>query len=251
MTAPGARWRIAALLFVSLPLLGRSAVAASDAPVHIRTEASAPRIERPYKAYYLGAGELDALVAQFCSEEGGYQTCEGRFYEGYVRLSATEDVHSRFAAWLKVHDVPPPTQVFHVHLFTADNGSAPAEPIPAALAPVLKDLAGFLPFRSFHLISTGLVRTSRDGRIDLGSEPHFVVDLRFAGDPAGGKPLQIEQFELSRRQMVQGEGGAMQVANFDVLRTSFSMNVGETVVVGTSKLDGGDKALVVLLTAAK
>jgi hypothetical protein len=29
------------------------------------------------------------------------------------------------------------------------------------------------------------------------------------------------------------------------------MNVGETVVVGTSKLDGGDKALVVLLTAAK
>ena len=78
-----------------------------------------------------------------------------------------------------------------------------------------------------------------------------MVDLRFAGDPAGGKPLQIETFELSRRQMVPAEGGAVQMANFDVLRTSFSMNVGETVVVGTSKLDGGDKALVVLLTAAK
>jgi len=29
------------------------------------------------------------------------------------------------------------------------------------------------------------------------------------------------------------------------------MDIGETVVVGTSKLDGGDEALVVLLTAVK
>lgn len=35
-----------------------------------------------------------------------------------------------------------------------------------------------------------------------------------------------------------------------LLATSFSMTVGETLVVGTSKLDGGDEALVVLLTAA-
>ena len=154
---------------------------------------------------------------------------------GQVLFSSTEEAHARFAALLKVRDVPPPTQVFHVHLFTADNEAQSGERIPDGLAPVLKDLAGFLPFHSFHLISTGLVRTSRDGRIDLGSEPHFVVDMRFAGDPAGGKPLQIEQFELSRRQMVAGEGGAMQVANFDVLRTSFSMNVGETVVVGTRR----------------
>jgi hypothetical protein len=31
--------------------------------------------------------------------------------------------------------------------------------------------------------------------------------------------------------------------------TSFSMKRGETVVVGTSKLNGGDDALVVLLTS--
>jgi hypothetical protein len=35
----------------------------------------------------------------------------------------------------------------------------------------------------------------------------------------------------------------------DIVETSFSMKVGETVVVGTSKLDGGDEALVVLVTA--
>jgi hypothetical protein len=35
-----------------------------------------------------------------------------------------------------------------------------------------------------------------------------------------------------------------------VIDTTFNMNVGETVVVGTSRLQG-DKALIVLLTAAK
>jgi len=248
MIALGACWRTAALLLPSLVLAGSLAHPARAAGA----EAAPSRIvERTYRVYYLEPRDLGPLVAQACSEADAPECEHQASVPGQVLLSSTEEAHTRFAALLKVRDVPPPTQVFHVHLFTADNDAQPAERIPEALAPVLKDLAGFLPFRSFHLISTGLVRTSRDGRIDLGSEPHFVVDLRFAGDPAGGKPLQIEQFELSRRQMVAGEGGAMQVANFDVLRTSFSMNVGETVVVGTSKLDGGDKALVVLLTAAK
>jgi hypothetical protein len=248
MIALGVRFRTAAVVLCSLPLISRAALAG---PAAGGEAAPARVVNRTYRVYYLEPRDLGPLVAQACSEAAESECSHQAAVPGQVLLSSTEEAQARFAALLKVRDVPPPTQVFHVHLFTADNDAQAAEKIPDALAPVLKDLASFLPFRSFHLISTGLVRTSRDGRIDLGSEPHFVVDLRFAGDPAGGKPLQIEQFELSRRQMVAGEGGAMQVANFDVLRTSFSMNVGETVVVGTSKLDGGDKALVVLLTAAK
>ncbi len=34
-----------------------------------------------------------------------------------------------------------------------------------------------------------------------------------------------------------------------MIDTSFTMDVGETVVVGTSRLAGGDKALIALLTA--
>jgi hypothetical protein len=34
-----------------------------------------------------------------------------------------------------------------------------------------------------------------------------------------------------------------------VLDTSFNISAGETVVVGTSRVQGGDRALVVLLTA--
>jgi hypothetical protein len=239
------RWGARAVLLLSFVVSGGLAAAAPA-----EAEGGTRLVHRSYRVYLVERTGLDSLVQEFCSQAGDTQ-CVGHTEPGYISLLTSDELHAKFAVWLKTRDVPPPTQVFHVHLFAADNAPAGAEPIPSALTPVLKDLAGFLPFRSFHLISTGMVRTSRDGRIDLGGDPPFVVDLRFAGDPSGGKPLQIEQFELVRRQMVPAEGGAVTTANLDVVRTSFSMNVGETVVVGTSKLNGGDKALVVLLTAAK
>ena len=38
-------------------------------------------------------------------------------------------------------------------------------------------------------------------------------------------------------------------AAVEILNTSFGMRPGETIVVGTSKLEGANRALVVLLTA--
>jgi len=49
---------------------------------------------------------------------------------------------------------------------------------------------------------------------------------------------------LARRRMIQKEGSPER----PVVATSFSMDPGETVVVGTSRLNG-DKALILLLTA--
>lgn len=50
--------------------------------------------------------------------------------------------------------------------------------------------------------------------------------------------------ETRRRQMGYAPGGAT------LIDTSFNMSLGETVVVGTSRMRGGSKALIVLLTAA-
>jgi hypothetical protein len=49
--------------------------------------------------------------------------------------------------------------------------------------------------------------------------------------------------ELGRRGFVAGGRG------YTIIDTSFTMDVGETVVVGTSRVKGGDKALIALLTA--
>jgi len=47
----------------------------------------------------------------------------------------------------------------------------------------------------------------------------------------------------------RGVGATTIPRNASLISTSFTMDVGETVVVGTSRLKGGDKALIALLTA--
>ena len=59
--------------------------------------------------------------------------------------------------------------------------------------------------------------------------------------------LAENEIALDTRQQQQGRyarGGAT------LINTSFTMSLGETVVVGTSRMRGGNKALIVLLTAA-
>jgi hypothetical protein len=45
------------------------------------------------------------------------------------------------------------------------------------------------------------------------------------------------------------ENAATNTHGRSVIDTSFTMDIGETVVVGTSRVRGGDKALIALLTA--
>jgi len=61
------------------------------------------------------------------------------------------------------------------------------------------------------------------------------VTTRLAETRAGGRPSARSGSESDNRN--------------SIIDTSFAMNVGETVVVGTSRLKGGSKALIALLTA--
>jgi hypothetical protein len=66
------------------------------------------------------------------------------------------------------------------------------------------------------------------------------------------------EIEAARKRMIQIEfdmEGAQRQARYSpgggtLIDTSFTMSLGETVVVGTSRMRGGNKALIVLLTAA-
>jgi len=73
--------------------------------------------------------------------------------------------------------------------------------------------------------------------VDLRRTNREIEELttRLAETRAGGKPTARAGSESDNRN--------------SIIDTSFAMNVGETVVVGTSRLKGGSKALIALLTA--
>jgi hypothetical protein len=87
------------------------------------------------------------------------------------------------------------------------------------------------------------------------SAAHAALETQYRRAEAAGNRNEAESFrarladnelaiETRRREMSYAPGGAT------LIDTSFTMSLGETVVVGTSRMRGGNKALIVLLTAA-
>ncbi len=208
-------------------------------------------VSRFYRVHYLRQRMVEILVAQAC---GGMSRSYCRMSwgsEGFVEFTGTEEQQATLAAELEARDVPPPTQIFQVHVLRAKTQPQKLPPLPENAVRALTDLMQLLPYQGFELVDSGLLRTSGEGELFLGSDRRYQALLKFDGDPESGKSFEIS-FRLQAEKLVPGGPGEEPVVAgmVSLLGTTFSMKVGETVVVGTSKLNGGSKALVVLLSAA-
>ena len=144
------------------------------------------------------------------------------------------------------------TQLFQVVLVRGAN-SGPEElvGIPKNAEKAIRDIHDFLPFKSYKLLDSGLLRISDSGKIRLDGIPPQQYDVSVAWRPAAGNKLSVWNFQVVPVRVAGGTPlpkGVAPQADHPVIDTSFSINLGETIVVGSSKL-GGDVALVVLLTA--
>jgi len=184
-------------------------------------------------------------------------------FKGYLEVMAEAAVHEKIARALAAQDALPLTQSFQVLLLSAgDKPGATGLEIPANAQKALADLKGFLPFKSYQLLDAVWMRATQDrlttGRISGRGGVDYQVRLRFRnlGNPKD-RNLFVDAFSLmaqpttpkpSSGDAKEGSAPAPPAAR-DLIETSFGLKGGETIVVGTSKVDGADEALVVLLTA--
>jgi hypothetical protein len=144
------------------------------------------------------------------------------------------------------------------------TGTADGQTVPAAALKALNDLKDFLPYKNYKLLDTqwtmGGGRMSGTLRGPENSSYTFEVQARKGTDA----PIVISRFMLGGPAedrmaglVARGMATSNQANEFYVkaspftrslIDTSFSMDIGETVVVGTSRLQGNN-ALIVLLTA--
>lgn len=158
------------------------------------------------------------------------------------------------AASAAPHGASARTQLFQVVLVRAAmNGSEELVGIPKNAEKALRDIHDFLPFKSYKVLDTGLLRLEENGfsKLRVDGIPPQQYDVAVAWQPASQKKLRIWAFSV---YAVRAPGsvplpkGVSPPAERPIIDTSFSIDVGETIVVGTSKL-GGDQALIVLFTA--
>ena len=148
---------------------------------------------------------------------------------------------------------------FSVILAVGDlQGGAPTRDLPPAASKALADMSQFLPYKSYELLdarwilgsprSTSLIRGPENREYQLELRTSSRSDSEVQIDFNLRDPSQTLQFFASRG--VRAGSREMRVLKTPgrIIDTTFNMDVGETVVVGTSRLQG-DKALIVLLTA--
>jgi hypothetical protein len=171
--------------------------------------------------------------------------------EGTLIVTTTAELHTRLAALLTEVDRPPHTQTFQIIVLAAtDTASTPSD-LPQGAQRAVEDIIDFLPYAGFRVLDSGWLKTVREGQTSLTGPTGFEVELRFRGDSRSNEQLLVERFSMTARVPFQNSEGQRGYRHEMILHTSFSMDVGETVVVGTSKLNGGEEptALVILLTA--
>jgi hypothetical protein len=157
------------------------------------------------------------------------------------------------------------SQLFHVTLVAASKsgGGTPTGNLPKGVAKALDDIKDFLPYQSYRVVDSALVRASREAhpRLKGPDGAVYTADMLFREAPqeGGARSFLVEHFELSRmprledlQREVEGARAGRMIAPLAPepnLTASFRIAKGETVVVGSSRLDGDDDALIVLLTA--
>ena len=222
------------LLLLACPLL---ASAAQDRPE--------PSYGSRYDIRYLSVHAAESLVWDLCPKKDacvvrGLANANGR--GAVLEVSADHETHARIAKALAERDSAPRTQVFQLVLLAAGtkpNGAAPT--LSEGAQKALDDMRKFLPFTSYRMLDTALMRVTQDdvGQAQVaGFAVHpYKVAMRFRPGGADGKELFIDGFGLDEPN------------GRDLIQTSFSMNVGETVVVGTSSVGAEQDSLVAILTA--
>lgn len=155
------------------------------------------------------------------------------------------------------------TYTFQIVLLAASvDGPARYENVPANAQKALADIKDFLPYKSYELLDLAWLRSSRRAEAQLSGPGGRTLSaaLRFYSPESEPQRIEIQRLvvveaPLLERLLIEAprQGGAPTAAAPQAIRplleTSFGMRSGETVVVGTSKLDGPTKALVVLLSA--
>lgn len=144
------------------------------------------------------------------------------------------------------------TQLFYVVLLRASRGGADdTEGLPKAAMKALDDLREFLPFKHYRLLDSELVRMAQGVGGQVAMAPYHV---KFVYERTG-ETLAISAFSVMPEQPTpraadRDSSRIAPVAVKPLISTAFQMERGETVVVGSSRIAGGE-ALIVLLTAVK
>ncbi|HOI44502.1 MAG TPA: hypothetical protein PLX50_02680 [Candidatus Aminicenantes bacterium] len=219
----------------------------------IAQEVKPPMRKEMVKLKYLKAEDVVRLLQAYQSPHGKLA-----WSSSLITISDSPEFVEKMLAVLKEIDVKPVDLVFTVQLIL---GSESAEDKPdAALQndPLITELKKLLRYRTYTLLDTNLARTQDQGWTEImmgkGAEFNLRLHPRYVReDKAEMIQLEVRMSRIAPPPPVETSTGsdrksAGQPTSMTLIATQLTMKSGDKTVVGVSKLDGGDKGLILIIS---
>lgn len=202
-------------------------------------------IQKIIEVKYLDYNFLGGLLRTYKSPWGKVSQMPR---DNRVIIEDTPETVAKLLEMIKELDVRPLDLQFNMDLIVASLDPEAGIHKELRNDKVIKEMQSMLKYRSFDLLDTTLIKVQDQAESNqrLGGEgmsfrlrlrPRHVKDDR-------GDSFNIE-LSLYRMMGINNEGKEM---SSNLVSTTLTLKSGERTVVGVSKLDGGDKALVLILS---
>jgi hypothetical protein len=198
---------------------------------------------------YIDVKWVEDLLKPYTSRRGTIR----RLHDGNkLVIEDTPENVDKILAILKEIDIKPLDLQFNVDLILGSTASQSEEGFDRELKsdPIIKELSQLLQYKSFKRLDTALMKVQDNKRSSqrMGGE-NFMFRLqlrpRYIKEDKGDS-IQVELY-LSQDMGLAPDGKRRSIS---LVETALSIKSGERTVVGVSKLNGGDKALILILSGS-
>jgi hypothetical protein len=205
------------------------------------------------KINYIDARSAYSILMPYMSRLGKLQMVRE---SNMLIIEDIPEIVDKILTILEEIDVKPLDLQFTVDLIVGSMSSGPAiesgEPVPypdekILSDPLIKELSKLLTYKYFRRLDSTLINVQDNSRSTQrlgGAGMSFRLDLRprYIKEQKGDS-IRVD-LDLSSTQFKQ-DGSPLSMT---LIETTISLNSGDRSVVGVSKLNGGDKALILILS---
>ncbi len=210
------------------------------------------------KLKYVRAQDVQNLLYTFASRDGHIQMNPN--LPNILTVSDTPENVEKILAAVRELDVKPADVLYTVQLVLGSETDATTDP-ELKNDPVIRELGKLLRYKGYTVLDSTLVRVVNRDRasVVLGPKAEFNLALmpEVAADPKAPMiktdvRLQQTVHEVKSTFVQEGKEGQAQAAVTKIttpIESTLNIKSGDRTVVGVSKLDGGDKGLILVISA--
>ena len=216
-------------------------------------EAAKPAMRQEIvKLKYIKNNQILSVLYTFLSPQGRINPNPE---SGLITVSDLPENVDRILSVIREFDVKPADIQFTVQLVQGSTGPDERPDDPIREDPVIRELRQLIKFRSFSLLDTSYVRAldRQLSQVSLGRTADLRLDLVPKCIKEDNEQLiQVEAtlYKIGFPSLMPTPQGPQNLAPAPktLVNSNFTMKSGEKTVVGISRMEGGDKALILIIS---